>query len=53
MGYGNVLVLVSCLLVSVFCGINAVLDSEEMSIPGKFFGVIWLGLILETTAWVF
>src|ERR1051326_5370768 len=52
MGYGNVLVLVSCLLVSMFCGINAVLDTEEMSIPGKFFAVIWLGVILLITVWV-
>ena len=52
MGYGNVLVLMSCFLVSVFCAVNAVLDIEEMSIPGKFFAVIWLGVILVTTAWL-
>lgn len=51
MGYGNVLVLVACLLVSVFCGINAVLDLDEMSIPGKFFAVIWLTVMLISTVW--
>jgi hypothetical protein len=49
MSYGNVLVLSACLLVSVCCAVNAALDLEAMSIPGKFFTVIWLVVILVVT----
>jgi hypothetical protein len=52
MGYGNVLVLVGCLLVSLCCAVNAALDLDAMNIPGKFFAVIWLVIISVTTAWV-
>ena len=52
MGFGNVLVLVGCLLVSLFCAVNAILDLDDMSIPGKFFAVIWFGVILVASAWV-
>ena len=52
MGFGNVMVLAGCLLVSLFCAFNAVLDLDDMSIPGKFFAVIWFGVILIASAWV-
>jgi hypothetical protein len=52
MGFGNVLVLVGCLLVALFCAFNAILDLDGMSIPGKFFGVIWFGVILVASIWV-
>ena len=52
MHYGNVLVLVACLLISLFCAVNAMLDLDEMSIPGKFFAVIWFGAILIASVWV-
>lgn len=51
-GYGDVLALSACLLVSLFCAINAALDVEAMSIPGKFFAIIWLVGILVATIWV-
>jgi hypothetical protein len=51
-GYTNVLVLVSCLLVSVCCAINAALDMDAMSIPGKFLAVIWLGALTMVTGCV-
>jgi hypothetical protein len=50
--FGNVLVLVGCLLVSLFCAVNAILDLDETSKPGKFFAVIWFGVILVASAWV-
>jgi hypothetical protein len=52
MGYGNVLALAACLLISLCCAINAVLDLEDMSISGKFFAVIWLAIVLVATVWV-
>ena len=51
-GYVDVLVLAGCLLVSLFCAINAALDLDAMSIPGKFLAVIWLGLLMIATGWV-
>ena len=52
MGYENVLILVGCMLISVCCAVNAVLDLEDMSIAGKFFAIIWLGIISVAAIWV-
>jgi hypothetical protein len=52
MGYGDVLVLACCLLVSLCCALNAALEIEAMSIPGKFVAVIWLIVIFFANAWV-
>jgi len=48
MAYGNVLMLVGCLLVSLCCAANAVLDLEAMTLPGKIFAVLWLAVVLVT-----
>ncbi len=52
MGYRDVLVLAGCLLVALCCAINAALDLDAMSIPGMYFALIWLIVILVATAWV-
>jgi hypothetical protein len=51
LGYQDVLLLSGCLLVALFCAVNAALDVDSMSIPGMYFTVIWLIVMLLVTAW--